>query len=108
MLMAYDKRFREKVLEYLSRGYTIQEAHETFGVGTDTISRWKRLIRETGQLEDPPRNRKPYKLCLDKLKAYVAEHPDSYLHEIAEAFGCQKSTVFYALRRLKITRKKNG
>jgi len=106
--MSYDKKFREKVLDYLSKGHTVREAHEVFEVGTTTINSWKKLLKETGQLEERPRNRKPYKLCLDRLKAYVTEHPDSYLHEIAEVFNCQKSTVFYALRRLKITRKKNG
>jgi transposase len=106
--MAYDKKFREKVMDYLSKGYTIEKAHEVFGVGTTTIKRWKNLQKETGKLEDKRPNRKPYKLCLDQLKAYITENPDSYLHEIAKVFNCQKSTVFYALRRLKITRKKNG
>ena len=42
----------------------------------------------------------------EKLKAYIAEHPDAYLREIAEVFNCCKTTITNALRRLKITRKK--
>ena len=44
----------------------------------------------------------------EKLKAYVAEHPDAYQSEMAEVFGCSESGIQDALRRHKITRKKRG
>ncbi|WP_283397258.1 IS630 transposase-related protein [Wielerella bovis] len=34
------------------------------------------------------------------------QHSDAYLHEIAEHFHCSKSAIFYALKRMDITRKK--
>jgi len=105
--MAYDTKYREKVLNYLSKGHTIQEAHEVFEVGTTTIKEWKKLKAETGKLNKRELNRKPRKICPDKLKAYVTENPDKYLEEIAEVFNCTYSAVSYALKRLKITRKKN-
>jgi len=106
--MSYDKKYREKVLEYIDRGHTLKEAHEVFEVGTTTIKEWKRLKKETGKLENRPLNRKHRKICPDLLKAYISENPDSYLREIAEVFNCTDAAVFYALKRLKITRKKNG
>jgi transposase len=106
--MAYDIKFREKVLEYLDKGHTLQKTHETFGVGTTTIKLWKKLKKDTGTLAKRPLNRKPSKLCPDQLKAYIADNPDSYLRETAEAFNCTVPAVFYALKRLKITRKKNS
>jgi len=42
-----------------------------------------------------------------KLKAYVAQHPDAYQKEIAKEFGCAPSAVQKALKRWKITRKKD-
>jgi transposase len=41
-----------------------------------------------------------------KLREYVSDHPDAYLQEIADVFGCVESAVRKALKRLKITRKK--
>ena len=106
--MAYDKKLRETVLNYIGKGHTIREAHEVYEVGTTTIKEWKKLKRETGKLEKRPLNRKSRKVDPVKLEAYINAHPDSYLHEIAEAFNCHKTTIFYAFKRLKITRKKNG
>ena len=106
--MAYDVKLREKVLNYLSKGNSIQKAHEVFDVGTTTIKRWKKLKAETGKLENRPLNRKPRKLDSDLLKAYVKSNPDSYQEEIAKEFNCTQSAVSYALKRLKLTRKKNG
>ncbi len=42
----------------------------------------------------------------EKLKAYVAQNPDAYQAEIAEAIGAKENTVCRALKRLKISRKK--
>ena len=106
--MSYDKKFREKVLNYIGKGHTIKEAHEVFEIGTTTIKEWKKLKKETGKLENRPLNRTNRKICPDRLIAYIAEHPDSYMSEIAEVFNCTQPAIFYALKRLKITRKKNG
>ena len=54
-------------------------------------------LREEGTLKKKPVNRPFRKLDLEKLKQFLAKHPDAYLREIA---------VTYACRRLKITRKK--
>jgi transposase len=104
--MAYDAKFRGRVLKYIDKGHTVQEAHEAFEVGTTTIKRWKKLKAETGKLENRPLERKATKLCPDRLKAYVSEKPDSYQSEIAEVFQCTQAAVSYALKRLQLTRKK--
>lgn len=106
--MGYDKRYREKVLEHIDKGHTIEETHKLFGVGTTTIKEWKKLRRETGELENRPLDRKSRKICPERLKAYLAEKPDNYQHEIAEVFGCTQAAVCIALKRLGMTRKKNG
>lgn len=106
--MAYDLKTREQVLKYLGKGHTIQQAHEEFEIGTTTIKEWIKLQKETGSLEKRPLERTAPKLCPNRLKAYIIEYPDKYLCEIAEVFNCTRQAVFYALKRLKITRKKNG
>lgn len=49
----------------------------------------------------------PYKIDSDNLKAYVRNHPDAFLNEIAEHFGVTSPAVHAAMKRLKITRKKS-
>ena len=106
--MAYDEKFREQVLKYLDKGHTIKQAHEEFEVGITTIKEWKRLKKETGKLKNRPLSRNSKKICPDRLIAYITERPDSYQSEIAEVFNCTQPAVFYAMQRLKISRKKNS
>jgi transposase len=51
------------------------------------------------------RNRK---IDLQKLKEAVERKPDAYLSELAKMFDCTGQAIFYALKRLKITVKKNN
>jgi transposase len=105
--MAYEKKFRESVMEFISKGHTIVEASETFGIGTTTVKEWKKLQKETESLEKRPLKRSYKKIDPKKLSAYVSENPDAFLREIAEVFNCSTTAVFLALQNLKITRKKN-
>jgi len=104
--MTYSIDLREKVMEFLEKGHRVSQAEESFGISGFTIRKWRRKLEETGNLGDEPRQATFKKLDPEKLKAHVGEHPDAYLKEMGEAFGCSGTTVFKALRRLKITRKK--
>ena len=95
-------------MEYIDKGHTTKDAHELFGVGTTTIKAWKNLRKETGALDKRPLKRKSRKICLEQLQAHITENPDSYQNEMAELFDCTQPAVHYALKRLKMTRKKNG
>ena len=104
--MAYEKKFRERVLKHLEKGNTQSETAKLYGIGTTTLSQWKRLVKQGDDLEIKPRKRKPKKIEPEKLRAYVQSHPDAYLSEIAEEFHCATSSVHEALGKLGITRKK--
>ena len=105
--MAYDIKFREKVLSYTDKGHTLEDAHKVFEIGTATIKRWRKLLRQTGSLQDAPKEMWHKKIDPVKLVAYFEENPDSYLCEAAEHFGCSINAIFKARKRLGITRKKN-
>ena len=104
--MSYSKEFRERTIEYRQSGHTLEETHQVFKVAKSTIQEWEKQLKETGNLEKKPLHRSYRKIDPEKLKAYVAEHPDAYQSEMAEAFGCSESGIRDALRRYKITRKK--
>ncbi len=106
--MRYSEDIRKKVMNYLDKGHTIKETSEKYEVGTTTIKEWKKLRAETGSLQHRPHPRKCSKISPDRLVVYINDHPDSFLAEIAEVFNCTPQAIFYAFKRLGITRKKNG
>jgi transposase len=106
--MSYDKKFRESVLRHVDEGHTQEETRKLFKIGENTIRNWRRLREETGDLENRPLMRSHKKIDPDKLRSDVEEYPDAFNIERAERFGCSESAVRQALKRLKITRKKNG
>ena len=104
--MSYSKRYRERTIEYRQAGHSLEETHQIFKVSKSTIQKWEKQLKETGNLEKKKLHRSFRKIDPARLKAYVAEHPDAYQSEMAEAFGCSESGIRYALRLHKITRKK--
>jgi len=105
--MAYDAKFREKVLRLVEKGQTIAEASRIFEVDPKTIWQWRKLRKETGKLENRPQEKWHKKIDPVKLEAYYEENPDSFLFEVAEIFGCTITAIFKARKRLGLTRKKN-
>ena len=105
--MAYSEDLRKKVIGYLEEGNTQESAKAVFKIGLTTIKRWRKQYKDTGSLAKKELNRRFRKLDPEQLSAYVEEHPDAYLREIAEVFGCTDDAVRLALIKLKITRKKD-
>ena len=105
--MRYDKIFRERALKYWAAGHTKAETAVVFKVGTSTLQTWKSQLNETGTLEPKKRRETWRKIDPKKFNAYLEQHPDAYLKEIAQVFDCSDVAVLKAMRRLNITRKKN-
>jgi transposase len=104
--MAYEKRYNERVLEYLWEGHSRIETARQYGIHRDTITRWKRIQKAGDSLETPKRNRPAKKLPPEALKAYVESQPDAYLSEIGEHFECTGDAVRKAMKKLNVTHKK--
>ena len=104
--MSYSRKYRERTIEYRQAGHTLEETHQTFKVSRSTIQIWEKQLKETGDLGKKELHRSFRKIDPEKLKTYVAEHPDAYQSEMAKAFGCSESGIRDALRRHKLTRKK--
>jgi len=104
--MAYDRKYRERTIEYRQEGHTLEETCSVFKVSMSTIRGWEGQLKEKGHLEKKELKRAHKKINPDQLAQYVKNHPDAYLSEIAEIFNCSNTAVSKALKRLKITRKK--
>ena len=105
--MAYEISFRKRILEALDEGKSMAEVSRLFNVSPGSIKKWRQKFAE-GSLEDPVRQRNFKKIDPVKLKAYMEEHPDAYLYEIAEVFQCATSSVHEMLVKIGLRRKKKS
>jgi transposase len=92
----------------MDKGHTYEELYEAFKVYPSEISAWRKLLLETGSLKPQYRKTRSRKINKEKLLRAVEERPDAYLSELAKPFGCTEQAVFYALKQLNITVKKNS
>jgi transposase len=102
--VAYSAQFRKKLLSVKEEeGLTNEEAAKRFGVGKESVSRWKKN-------PDPlfKRNRPAQKIDMEALKKDVEEHPDDFIYERAARFSVSDSGMRYALKRLGVSRKKHS
>lgn len=107
MIKAYSLDLRERVLKFLEKNDDKKAASILFKVSTSTIFRWIRRKKAIGHLRPFKREYAYRKIDYGLLKKYVEEHPDHFLSEIAEKFSVTLQAIFYALKKLKITRKKS-
>ena len=102
--MAYPKFFRKKVLAYRKKhNATIKETAEHFKIGTASVIRWVHK-----QEPAKTRNKQPIKIKNEKLLEDVKKYPDAFIRERAERLGVSKTGIEKALKRLKVSYKKNS
>jgi transposase len=82
---------------------TFEATSKRFGVGIATLFRWKKKLEP-----QKTRNKPATKVNMESLKVDVQKNPDAYLSERAERFNISVSGVFYALKRLDVSYKKNS
>ena len=102
--MAYSLDFRKQVFKVKQKEkLTFQEVSDRFGVPIRTLFRWqKRIIPKTKP------NKPSTQLNMEALRKDVEDNPDHFQYERAKKFGVSQSAIYYALRRLKISCKKNA
>lgn len=74
--MSYDKKFREKAIEYYEKEHTYKETANIFEISTNTLSLWLKQKRETGSLKRKYRFYES-KICEEDLNKYLKENPSA-------------------------------
>ena len=105
--MSYDRHLRLRALEYAKDGHLLTQTAAVFKINISTIIAWKRRYEATGDVKVKIRRPVNKKIIPEKLIKYVEEHPDAYLKEIAEVFGCHPSSAMKRLRKLRLREKKS-
>ncbi len=104
----YSIDLRERVVAYVEQGGSKTAAVGLFQVSRRTIYYWLERKRKRGNLApSKPKKYKTRKLDDRKLIEQVEANPDATLSETAEQFAVSSVAIWRALKRLKITRKKN-
>ena len=102
----YSIDFIRCAVAYKDEGHTFAELKSTFNIPPETYYIWKKKL-ENGYTGKKVFRERKRKIDKDILRQAIADKPDMFLHELAEMFSCTVQAVFYALEKLKITRKKN-
>jgi transposase len=102
--MSYSLDFRKQVFKVKQKeSLTFQETSDRFGIPIRTLFRWQgRIVPKT------KRNKPSTKVNMEALQKDVEANPDHYQYERAKKFGVGQSTIYYALKRLNISNKKNA
>lgn len=104
----YSQDMRAAALACVARGERREDIVKFFGISLKTLSNWGRLERETGDLT--PNKRGAYRTgesartCLSEA---LSEQKDATLDELAARTGKHRTTIFYHLNQMNVTRKKN-
>jgi putative transposase len=107
MVAAYSIDLRERVIEYVESGGSKAEACRIYKIDDNTLYRWLKRKKQRGNLQADIVIRKPRKLTESKVLALVESNPEATLKEYAKELGVTSVAVFYAFKKLGITRKKN-
>lgn len=103
MIMYYSLDFRKHVFKIKEEeGLTYEYTSKRFAVSIRSLFRWKNRIEPKTKHDRPA-----IKVDMEALEKDVLEHPDKFQHERAKELGVSKSAICYALKRLKISYKKN-
>ena len=87
----------------MRKSLTIRKLSEKYNISTRTIQNW-----EQGKLPLGKRNKSNAKLDKSLLIEDVRQYPDSYQYERAERLNVSQMCIWYNLRKLNISYKKNS
>jgi transposase len=101
--MTYSLDFRKKVLLTRQReGLSFAAVSVRFGINKSSVVRWDKKIESKKH-----RNKPTITVDMEALKQDLSLYPDSYQYERASRLGVSQSGVYWALKRLGVTYKKN-
>ena len=100
--MTYSLDMRKRILKIRhEEGLSMAKVAKRFGVGVASVMRWSNNIQCIKK-----RNRST-KIDMEALKLDVEKYSDAYQFERATRLGVSEYCVWYALKRLGVTYKKN-
>jgi len=104
----YSEDMRKAALDAVSRGESRKEIIKFFGISLKTLANWIKLKRSGEDLRPNKRGSyKEAKSVRERLLEVISRQPDLTLDELSELLSKHRTTIFYHLKKLGVTRKKN-
>lgn len=101
--MTYGIDLRRRVVSFVESGGSKKEASKIYKVSLWCVQDWCKRTNLAAN-KHPSRFRK---IDMKKLSLYIQNNNDAILREIALEFNVSEQAIWHALRRLKVTNKKN-
>lgn len=103
--MQYSEDLRRRVVKYVRQGGKKVEAAKRFGVCRAIVYRW--LDRGDDLAPRKPGPKSAHKLDWAALRKGIEARPEMMKTEWAREFGVGTTAIHYAMRQMKLSRKKN-
>lgn len=102
--MTYSLDLRQRVVKLVENGGSKAEASRRYEVSRWCVADWC----QRSNLAPKKVKRRARKLDWEDLRRDVQKNPDALLRERAKYFGVHINSIWYALKEMKQTRKKNA
>jgi transposase len=103
--MSYSLDLRKRAIALVEQGDLKKGViAQLLSITTQTLRNW---LKRPELKASKTGAKSPRKLPLEKLQKALDQTPDATLKEYAQTLGVSLTTVFYACKRNKLTRKKN-
>jgi transposase len=101
--MTYSIDFRRHVFKVKAlEGLNYEETATRFKIGKASLVRWNNEIEPKKK-----RNKPAVRLDMDALQRDILDYPDAYQYERGQRLGVSRTGIYWALKRLGVTYKKN-
>lgn len=102
--MCYSLDFRKRVFAVKQKeNLTFLATSKRFHIPMNTLFRWQRRLEPK-----TTRNKPATKIDMDALRKDLQMRPDRFQYERARDFGVTQGAIWFALRRLNFSYKKNS
>lgn len=102
--MCYSLDFRKRVFAVKKKEkLTFAATSARFHIPLNTLFRWQRRLEPK-----TTRNKPALKIDMNALQKDIRMHPDRFQYERAQDFGVTQGAIWFALKRLGISYKKNS
>ena len=107
----YSQDLREKAIQAIESGRSVNEVSQAFGISRSTLSAWRKRQRETGSYQARTNYQQGHSHKItdwEAFKAFVAEHGNKTQAQMAQLWPeeIDGDTIGKGLKRIGFTRKK--
>lgn len=103
--MAYSIDLRQRALDFIENGGSKVEAAKLFNISREVIYKWLNASDPLAPQKTGPKG--PRCIDYEALTQHVQDFPDQTILERANHFGVSYYCIWYGLRKLGISRKKD-